>query len=112
MVPDRQKVWTDGMDGRTDNAKTISPQLRRGIIKNISDLVEIAHMKIGSMGYIAYPDQMAWSERQNFWRQTFKLRGIGHCLFTPNLFSLKMSFLIILPLLPGFILEFRILRLT
>ena len=24
MVPDRQKVWTDGMDGRTDDAKTIS----------------------------------------------------------------------------------------
>ena len=30
MVPDRQKVWTDGRkDGRTDDAKTIS--LRRGI---------------------------------------------------------------------------------
>ena len=32
MVPDRQKVWTDGMDGRTDDAKTISLRLRRGII--------------------------------------------------------------------------------
>ena len=36
MVPDRQKVWTDGRtewtDGRTDDAKTISLQLRRGII--------------------------------------------------------------------------------
>ena len=28
MVPDRQKVW---MDGRTDDAKTISFRLRRGI---------------------------------------------------------------------------------
>ena len=36
MVPDRQKVRTDGMDGRTDgrtdDAKTISLRLRRGII--------------------------------------------------------------------------------
>ena len=32
MVPDRQKVWTDGMDGLTDEAKTISLRLRRGII--------------------------------------------------------------------------------
>ena len=35
MVPDRQKVWTDGRmewtDGRTDDAKTISLRLRRGI---------------------------------------------------------------------------------
>ena len=29
MVPDG---WTDGMDGRTDAAKTISLRLRRGII--------------------------------------------------------------------------------
>ena len=43
MVPDRQKVWTDGrtdgrtggMDGRTDDAKTISLRLRQGI-KTIS----------------------------------------------------------------------------
>ena len=37
MVPDRQKVWTDGrldgMDGRTDDAKTISLRLCRGITK-------------------------------------------------------------------------------
>ena len=33
MVPDRQKVQTDGRNGRTDNAKTISLRLRRGIIK-------------------------------------------------------------------------------
>ena len=37
MVPDRQKVrtegWTDGMDGHTDYAKTISLRLRRGITK-------------------------------------------------------------------------------
>ena len=32
MVLGRQKVWTDGIDGRTDEAKTISLQLRRGII--------------------------------------------------------------------------------
>ena len=35
MVPDRQKVWmdgrTEGMDGRTDDAKTISLRLCRGI---------------------------------------------------------------------------------
>ena len=43
MVPDRQKVRTDGRmdgrtewtDGRTDDAKTISLRLRRGIIKHI-----------------------------------------------------------------------------
>ena len=47
MVPDRQKVWTDGrtegrtdgMDGRTDrgmdDAKTISLRLCRGIINAI-----------------------------------------------------------------------------
>ena len=36
MVPDRQKVRRDGLDGRTDrwkdDAKTISLRLRRGII--------------------------------------------------------------------------------
>ena len=31
MVPDGQKVRTDGMEGRTDDAKTISLRLRRGI---------------------------------------------------------------------------------
>ena len=31
MVPDRQKVWTDRMDGGRDDAKTISLRLRRGI---------------------------------------------------------------------------------
>ena len=47
MVPDRQKVRTDGRtdgrkdgrngrtDGRTDDAKTISLRLRRGIIKGL-----------------------------------------------------------------------------
>ena len=30
MVPDRQKMWTDG---HTDDAKIISLRLRRGIIK-------------------------------------------------------------------------------
>ena len=32
MVPDGQKVWTDGRNGQTDDAKTISLRLRRGII--------------------------------------------------------------------------------
>ena len=32
MVPDRQRVRTDGRNGRTDDAKTISLRLRRGII--------------------------------------------------------------------------------
>ena len=32
MVPDRQKVWTDGRNGRADDAKTISLRLCRGII--------------------------------------------------------------------------------
>ena len=35
MVPDRQKVRTDGRNGRTDAAKTISLRLRRGIIKTV-----------------------------------------------------------------------------
>ena len=43
MVPDRQKVRTDGRtegrtewtDGRTDDAKTISLRLRRGILMTI-----------------------------------------------------------------------------
>ena len=35
MLPDRQKVWTDGRNGRTDEAKTISLRLRRGIIIDI-----------------------------------------------------------------------------
>ena len=42
MVPDRQKVRTDGrtdgMDGRTDDAKTISLRLRRGIIRRACTL--------------------------------------------------------------------------
>ena len=34
MVPDRQKVWTmdERTDAHTDDAKTISLRLRRGII--------------------------------------------------------------------------------
>ena len=32
MIPDRQKVWTDGC---TDDAKTISLRLRLGIINSI-----------------------------------------------------------------------------
>ena len=36
MVPDRQKVWTDGMDGRTDDAKTIFLRLCRGIKTEVS----------------------------------------------------------------------------
>ena len=39
MVPDRQKVWMDGwtdrMDGRTDDAKTISLRLRWGITNTV-----------------------------------------------------------------------------
>ena len=31
MVRDRQKMRTDGQNGRTDDAKTISLRLRRGI---------------------------------------------------------------------------------
>ena len=38
MVPDRQKVWTDSrmdrMDGRTDDAKTISLRLHREIMRD------------------------------------------------------------------------------
>ena len=41
MVPDRQKVRTDGrtewMDRRTDDAKTISLRIRRGIIIILRD---------------------------------------------------------------------------
>ena len=37
MVQDRQKVWTDGMDGRTDDAKTISLRHRRGITSTTPD---------------------------------------------------------------------------
>ena len=32
MVPDGQKMRTGGMDGRTEDAKTISLRFRRGII--------------------------------------------------------------------------------
>ena len=32
MVPDRQKMRSDGRNGRTDAAKTISLRLRQGII--------------------------------------------------------------------------------
>ena len=31
MVPNGQKVWTDGRNGRTDDAKTISLRLGQGI---------------------------------------------------------------------------------
>ena len=34
MVPDGQKVWTDGRNGQTDDAKTISLRLHWGIIKD------------------------------------------------------------------------------
>ena len=32
---DRQKVWTYGWNGHTDDAKTISLRLRQGIIKKL-----------------------------------------------------------------------------
>ena len=31
MVPNGQQVWTDGWNGRTDDAKTISLQLRQRV---------------------------------------------------------------------------------
>ena len=34
MVPDRQKVWTDVRNGRTDDAITLSLRLLRGIKNN------------------------------------------------------------------------------
>ena len=37
MVPDEQKVRTDGMDGHTDDAKTISLRLHWGIISTCVD---------------------------------------------------------------------------
>ena len=52
MVPDRQKVRTDGMDGRTDDAKTISLRLRRGIIKLNTGAKEIQQVNPGR------PDKM------------------------------------------------------
>ena len=39
MVPDRQKVWTDGRNGRTDDAKTISLRLCWGIIRNSTTML-------------------------------------------------------------------------
>ena len=33
MVPDGQKVWTDGQNERTDDANTISLRLRQGVKK-------------------------------------------------------------------------------
>ena len=54
MVPDRQKVRMDGRmdgqkDGRTDDAKTISLGLRRGIInlihqKNMAWLIAVKQL--------------------------------------------------------------------
>ena len=44
MVQDRQKVWTDGRNGRTDgctdDAKTISLRLRRGIKTKILSFLQ------------------------------------------------------------------------
>ena len=52
MVPDRQKVRTDGRngrtdgqtDGRTDDAKTISLRLRRGITRETFKITEWKHL--------------------------------------------------------------------
>ena len=41
MIPDRQKVWTDG---RTDDAKTISLRLRLGIINSIIQEHKLIHI--------------------------------------------------------------------
>ena len=57
MVPDRQKVWTDGQNGRTDDAKTISLRLRRGIIIYFA---EIQVEKI--MGRNCYGPKLALAE--------------------------------------------------
>ena len=46
MVPDGRTEWTDGQtDGRTDDAKTISLRLRRGITTHISHPIG----KLGSL---------------------------------------------------------------
>ena len=47
MVPDGQKVWTDGRNGRTDNAKTISLRLRLGIKrKNWGQLILLNMLRV------------------------------------------------------------------
>ena len=58
MIPDRQKVRTDGRkdgrngradgqtDGRMDDAKTISLRLRRGIIRDNIFTIRINYRKI------------------------------------------------------------------
>ena len=63
MVPDRQKVRTDGrkegmdgrkegMDGRTDDAKTISLRLRRGIKKSIRGDSAIPDLRSYMLTYV------------------------------------------------------------
>ena len=64
MVPDRQKVRTDGRtdgmdgqtDGRTDDAKTISLRLRRGIISKY--LV----YQVESLYYLEIYKKWCWSD--------------------------------------------------
>ena len=51
MVPDRQKVRTDGRThARTDDAKTISLRLRRGIIRVVkcnflTDILDLVYLR-------------------------------------------------------------------
>ena len=52
MVPDRQKVWTDGMDGRTDDAKTISLRLCRGIINKLEHAVDGVPSQIPTLKFL------------------------------------------------------------
>ena len=44
MVPDRQKVWSEGRTEWTDDAKTISLQLQWGIIIRKVNKLELCHL--------------------------------------------------------------------
>ena len=53
MVPDRQKVQTDGMDRRTDAAKTISLRLRRGIKIKVVYLLNYLYASCYKIAYMS-----------------------------------------------------------
>ena len=81
MVPDRQKVWTDGRtDGRTDDAKTISLRLRWGIKK-------IRRNKARFHCLFAFrwiPNTKTWNTQFKIWNTQLRQKEVGKYPIAPN----------------------------
>ena len=76
MVPDGQKVWTSGRNGRTDHVNSISLRLRRGIKRNSKHLIRhaIVHfLYLCQLIFVSGPKYIFWLILHNcaFWETNY-----------------------------------------